>query len=58
MLISLAVAAAAFLWMAWQVVMVCTDPRADVRLPSGWYIAPAAVCALALIGALILWGLA
>lgn len=60
MMISLAVAvaAAAFMWMVLRGVMVCIDPRADIRLASGWYMLPTALCTLALLVAMILWVLA
>lgn len=48
MLIFLAVAAAAFLWMAVRV------SRTREDLPCGWWIAPSAICGAALIAAFAL----
>ena len=56
--ISLVFAASVFLWMILRVVMVCTDRRADLRLASGWYVLPSAICMLTLVAALTLWALA
>ncbi|HRM74029.1 MAG TPA: hypothetical protein PLI13_04880 [Paracoccus sp. (in: a-proteobacteria)] len=49
MTIFLAIAAAVVLRMILRVLNVHTDPRTDIRMASGWWIGPVAVCAVALI---------